>query len=61
MLSLTLSNPMDCNKSGLPVLYFSDFAQTHVHGVSDAIQTSHPLSPSSLHALNFFQHQGLFQ
>ena len=36
------------------------FPQTHVHWVSDAIQPSHPLSPSSP-ALNPSQHQGLFQ
>ena len=36
------------------------FAQTHVHWVSDAIQPSHPLlSPSP--ALNLSQHQGFFQ
>ena len=28
-------------------------AQTHVHGVGDAIQPSHPLSPPSLPALTF--------
>ena len=33
-----------------------EFTQTHVHRVSDAIQTSHPLlSPSPL-ALNLSQH-----
>ena len=32
--------------SGFPVLhYLPEFAQTHVHWVSDAIQPSHPLSP----------------
>ena len=47
---------------GLPVLHhLSEFAQTHVHWVSDAIQPSHPLlSPSPL-ALNLSQNQGLFQ
>ena len=35
---------------GFPVLYYlQEFAQTHVHGVDDAIQPSHPLtSPSPL-------------
>ena len=33
----------------------------HVHRVSDAIQTSHPLSSPSLLALNLSQYQGLFQ
>ena len=34
--------------------------QSHVHWVSDAIQSSHPLSSPSLLALNLSQHQGLF-
>ena len=38
--------------------YLLEFAQTHVHWVSDAIQPSHPLSPPS-HALSLSQHQGL--
>ena len=37
------------------------FAQTHVHGVDDAIQPSHPLSPSYPPVFNLSQHQGLFQ
>ena len=37
------------------------FAQTRVRWVNDAIQPSHPLSPSSPPALNLSQHQGLFQ
>ena len=53
---------MDCSTPGFPVLhYLPEFAQTHVHWVSDAIQSSHPLSPSSPFAFNLFQHQGLFQ
>ena len=35
------------------------FCQVHVHWIGDAIQPSHPLSPSS--TFSFFQHQGLFQ
>ena len=46
---------------GFPVLYLPEFAQTHVHRVSDAIQPSHPLSPPSPLALNLSQHQSLFQ
>ena len=38
-----------------------EFAQTHVHQVSDAIQPSHPLSSPSPPAFNLSQHQGLFQ
>ena len=39
-----------------------ELTQTHVHGVSDATQPSHPplLSPSPP-AFSFSQHQGLFQ
>ena len=44
----TLCNPMDCSTPGFPVLDLPEFAQTHVHWISDAIWPSHPLSPSSL-------------
>ena len=56
-----LCDPMDCNMPGFPVLHhLLEFAQTHVHWVSDAIQPSHPLlSPSP--ALTLCHHQGLFQ
>ena len=44
---VTLCDPMDCSTPGFFVLhYLSEFAQTHVHWVSDAIQTSHFLLPS---------------
>ena len=44
----TLCDPMDCSTPGFPVLHhLLEIAQTHVHWVSDAIQTSHPLSSSS--------------
>ena len=33
--------------------YLPQFAQTHVHGVSDASQPSHPVLPPYLLALNF--------
>ena len=39
----------------------SEFTQTHVHRVSDAIQPSHPLLSPSPPAPNPSQHQGLFQ
>ena len=39
----------------------TEFTQTHVHRVGDAIQPSHPLSSSSPPAPNPSQHQGLFQ
>ena len=55
----TLCTPMNCSTPGFPVLnYLPEFAQTHVHWVSDAIQQS--LSLPSF-ALNLSQHQGLFQ
>ena len=58
---LTLCDPMDCSIPGFPFLHFlPGFAQTHVHWVSDAIQPSHSLSPSSP-AFNLPQDQGLFQ
>ena len=53
---------MDCSTPGSPVLhYLSEFAQSHVLWVSDAIQPSHPLWLPSPPALNLSQHQGLFQ
>ena len=48
-LHLTLCDPMVCSMPGSPVLYcFLQFAQIHVHWVSDAIQPSHLLSPHLL-------------
>ena len=42
---LTLCNPMDCRRPGLPVHHqLLELAQTHVHQVSDAMQPSNPLS-----------------
>ena len=59
---LTLCDPMDCSTPGLPVHHqHPELAQTHVHGVSDAIQPSPPLSSPSLPAFSLSQHQGLFQ
>ena len=57
-----LCDPMDCSAPGFPILhYLLEFAQTHIHGVSDAVQPSHPLSSPSPPTLNLSQHQGLFQ
>ena len=59
---LTLFDPTDYSMTGLPVLHhLQEFAQTHVHWISDAIQPSHPLSSPSPPAPNPSQHQGLFQ
>ena len=58
----TLCDPMDRSMPGLPVHHqFLEFTQTHVHGVSDAIQPSHPLSSPSPPAPNPSQHHSLFQ
>ena len=60
----TLCDPMNCSTPGLPVHHqLLEFAQTHVHRVSDAIHLisskdmSSPLPP----APNPSQHQSLFQ
>ena len=59
---LTLYDPMNRSMPGLPVHHqLLEFTQTHVHGVSDAIQPSHPLSSPSPPAPNPSQHQSLFQ
>ena len=59
---LTLCNPMDSSMPGFPVLHhLLEFAQIHVHKVSDASQPSHSLSSPSPPAFNLSQHQGLFQ
>ena len=53
---------MDCSMPGFPVLnHLPELAQTHIHWVSDAIQSFHPLSLSSLFAISLYQHQGLSQ
>ena len=52
---------MNCSTPGLSVFHhLPEFAQIHVHWVSNAVQPYHPLLPSSL-ALNLSQQQGLFQ
>ena len=56
----TLCNPMNRSMPGLQHQLL-EFTQTHVHRVSDAIQTSHPLLSPSPPAPNPSQHQGLFQ
>ena len=47
----TLCDPMNRSTPGLPVHHhLSEFTQTHVHRVCDAIQPSHPLSSPFLPA-----------
>ena len=61
-LSATLCNPMDCSKPSLLVPHhLLKFVQIHFHWISDAIQPSHPLLPSSPSAFNLSQNEGLFQ
>ena len=56
----TLCNPMDCSIPDFPALhYLPKFAQTRVHWVSNAIQSSHLLTPSPVSI--FSQRQSLFQ
>ena len=53
-------DPMNCSMPGLPVHHqLPEFTQTHVQPVSDAKQSSHPLSSSSPPAPNPSQHQTL--
>ena len=54
--------PLDCRMPGFPVdQCHLEFAQTHVHWVTDAIQPSHPLSSPSPPAFSLLQHHSLFQ
>ena len=51
----TLCNSMDCSIAGFPVpQHLPEFAQVHVHCIDDAIQPSHPLSPSFSFCLQSF-------
>ena len=58
-----LCNPMKCSMPGFPVLpYLLEFAQTHVHWVSDTIQPSHPchlllLLPSIFPSIRVFSNE----
>ena len=53
---------MNHSMPGLPVHHqLTEFTQTHVHRVGDAIQPSHPLLSPSLPAPNPSQHPSLFQ
>ena len=56
----TLCDPVDCSTPGFPVHHhLPEFSQTHVHGVGDAIQPSHPVSPFSS-CLQSFPASGAF-
>ena len=60
---LTLCNPMNRSKPGLPVHHqLPEFTQTLVHQVSDAIQPSHPLSsllllPPITHSIRVYSNE----
>ena len=57
----TLCNLMECSMPGCPVHHqLPELPHTHVHGVGEAIQPSHPLLSLSPSAFNLSQHQGLF-
>ena len=52
---------MECSLSGFPFPYhLLEFVQTDVHSISDAIQPSYSLLPSSPPAFNLSQHQHFF-
>ena len=52
--------PQGLSMPGLPVPpHLPKCAQVHVHCIGDAIQPSHPLTPSSPSSLNLSQHQGV--
>ena len=58
----TLCNPVNYRMPGSSVLhYLQEFAQTHAHWLSDAIQPSHPLLLPTPLTLNIFRHWALFQ
>ena len=58
----TLHDSMNHSMPGFPVHHqLPESTQIHVHWVSDAIKTSHPLMFPSPPALNLSWHQGLFQ
>ena len=53
---------MNCSTPGFSVFhYLPEFAQIHVHWVSDAIYAFHPMSPPSPLVLNLSSDQGPFQ
>ena len=53
---LILCDPMDSSTPGFPAHHqFPELTQTHVHWVSDSIQSPHPLSSPSPPAFNLSQ------
>ena len=59
---LTLCDPMNHSTPGLPVHYqLLESTQTHVHGVGDAIQPSHPLSSPSPPSIRVFSNESVLR
>ena len=59
----TPCDPMDCNMPDFPVHHqLPELTQTHVHGVSDAIQPSHHLLllPSIFPSIRIFSNESVF-
>ena len=53
----TLHDPLECSIQGYPIHHqILDLTQTHVHGVSDAIQPSCPLLSPFPHAFSLSKH-----
>ena len=62
LFSLDSSRPPGLQHARFPCPHhLPEFAQVHVQWISDAIQPSHLLSPSSPPAFNLSLHQDLFQ
>ena len=58
----TLCSPMGCSMPGFSLLQcLPEFAQTHVHWISDAIQPSHFLSPPSHNTISGLISESLIQ
>ena len=58
---LTLRHGLQHTRLPCPLHYLPEFAQTHVHWISEAVQPSHPLSSPSPPTFNFSQHHSLFK
>ena len=57
---LALCGPMDFSTPGLPIPHhLPEIAHVYMHCIHDAVQPSHPLTPSSPSALSLFQNQGI--
>ena len=58
----TLGDPVDCSTPDFPDLRcLPEFAQTHVHRVSDVLSLSHPLSHPTPSVLSLSWNHGIFR